>query len=706
MVQKITLSEKINFNKLQRVLLAGNIEQSSDKNTKQYKGMLAKVWNLSNMDFNDNKVEIKYNQKEGVGRVYGNGVQGIKTDIKKYICSDDNGVPYYQDIDIVNCLPNVLKRILQEREIEVPELLNDYVEDRAGVIHKLRWKDKQSFCTMSFNSELKYKKQSVVDYHNTIYETLFDVLKVEYLKLWNIINDTDPVNKKGKFISLVYQDIENDIMMLMSDFFKDKGFTVGVYCFDGIMVEKDDRINDELLVELEGLIKHELNYDIKLKEKPLTTEWVPEEGKGNIKDMFCKEVEKPTGNKYIVEYAMYLASLIEPEKNVIDKDAIDNLMNYLNDFLFKTDDPIGYFYRTSKLQIFKCSCLTRIKERFNLKVINYWLNSSKCTTYDRAEFIIDKDDNDYKNKDIYNSYVRPDYNIGDIDMSIIFDYINRVLCSNDDKLANYINEWITTLIQKGRTEQCIVLMGTKGCGKGSFYEIVKLLVGDEYSSVITDINRITQRFNSVLNRKSLILLDEVVSDAGTFVKIQNDMKGKITNKKLSLEFKGVDVAFDVTNNISYIITTNGFNPVQVTEDNRRYCIIDISESEKNNRDYFGKLYEFVENNKEQIRGYYMNRKCVNNLEGIRPKTKKELELLELNLSIGDRFIKDGLLFEDEDGNTVNELLYNDVYESFCIFCKNEGEKQYSKKWLTSSLNKAGYTNIRKGKSKITYLIKK
>jgi hypothetical protein len=83
--------------------------------------------------------------------------------------------------------------------------------------------------------------------------------------------DDSKHNKKSSVLSMTAQILEHDCLMSMSNFFESKGFKVGVYCFDGLMIEKDNKkiIADDLLEKCSNYVKKETGYKIKLEIKPM-----------------------------------------------------------------------------------------------------------------------------------------------------------------------------------------------------------------------------------------------------------------------------------------------------------------------------------------------------------------------------------------------------------------------------------------------------
>ena len=125
-------------------------------------------------------------------------------------------------------------------------------------------------------------------------------------------------------------------------------------------------------------------------------------------------------------------------------------------------------------------------------------------------------------------------------------------------------------------------------------------------------------------------------------------------------------------------------------------ILDVSDAKKGDNKYFKELKEYINENVEQIRYYFNEMEFDSSLASNRPTTKKELELMELNLSPTDRFIRDEMKFD-------KDYLYADMYDIYIEYCKVIGENKVSSKYFSNSLKAAGYKTVKKGASNKTYI---
>lgn len=251
--ETIALKEKVNFDKLQKVINCCNIPIKSGEEEwgENIKEMLKKY--DGNVIYHKNKY----------GRFFGNGLQSCQRDVRKYLANNN-----YIDIDIENAHLGFLENLMNHYSIEIPDLLKDYNTNRTIVIEKFKLKDKLYMIKL-INNE-KCIDQRFKELHNAIYIKLLPKLK-------EIYNDIPikKVNGLGSFMATVLQDIENKILMCMYEYCNTVNVKIGVLCFDGFMVEKETYYQ-ELLNELSEKVYLKLNYKIKLTEKSMDTDWEPE----------------------------------------------------------------------------------------------------------------------------------------------------------------------------------------------------------------------------------------------------------------------------------------------------------------------------------------------------------------------------------------------------------------------------------------------
>jgi len=187
------------------------------------------------------------------GRVYGKGLQGVGGWIRR-LCS----FKCYHDLDIVNCGPTLLYQILK-RHTECPPMVKGYALDRSGMFKRLRDQEPELKATPDkalksiFLKCLHGGKHTnhfhsigllpdhqpiplLLEWEDTVRKAMKKLMKhSEYKKMAKQIkNMKDKKNKVGTFTSWVWQKEENQIILALADYLREKeGFIQACSCLMG-----------------------------------------------------------------------------------------------------------------------------------------------------------------------------------------------------------------------------------------------------------------------------------------------------------------------------------------------------------------------------------------------------------------------------------------------------------------------------------------
>jgi len=309
----IKLTEIINQNLINNVINCNNIPGDDTGNIqtllKKYTG------------------KVVYSQIFNFGRYYakdGLSLQNFQKDIRKYLSNGN-----YIDLDIVNCHPVILEQLFVRYSIQVPKFLIEYNNDRNETITRYKLKDKLTFLIIINTSDSsKIYNKDILECHNAIYQKLLPKLLQDY-----IIPGKEPeFNINGSKFAKIMQHIENDILMIMFKKCKELKVKVGVLVFDGMMVEKEtcrDINLSELNEKLECEVKQKLNFNIKLEEKSMKTEWKPiftEKLNKNLESdklkEECQELIKENFDHSLYEYKVNNCNISSQLNNTLIKKLI------------------------------------------------------------------------------------------------------------------------------------------------------------------------------------------------------------------------------------------------------------------------------------------------------------------------------------------------------------------------------------------------
>lgn len=286
----LILHEKVDTDILERLITAEGLSDKIKTQLKKYNSKRC-----------GDKVCVKYWHGERTpkkGRFFAElGLQGFKRNIRGALANK-----YYYDIDMENSAPRAILQYCERHNIDCPKL-KEYVKGRDIILNEIkefhnvsREEAKLLMLRMFFlgnyvidgNAEQyietlienefpepKKKLKFLQKFQAELYTIVKEICKLETEMYEAIKKDNTKTNKKATLLCDLSHIIENNCLMAMKDFFEKKGHTVGVLCFDGLMVEKSQKLDEEILeliTKCEKYVKKITNYSIKLAVKPMETE--------------------------------------------------------------------------------------------------------------------------------------------------------------------------------------------------------------------------------------------------------------------------------------------------------------------------------------------------------------------------------------------------------------------------------------------------
>ena len=178
---------------------------------------------------------------------------------------------------------------------------------------------------------------------------------------------------------------------------------------------------------------------------------------------------------------------------------------------------------------------------------------------------------------------------------LFYELLEEVICSGDEQWALYLWGWLAHMVQFPEDKPSVAVVmrsDAHGVGKSRFAEYVGSLLGRHFRPVAHR-HHIHGNFNSHLKDTLLLFGDEAVwgGDRST----ESILKQMISEPTMIVEMKGKDV-FEVRSFLRLMLATNSEWAAPVSLTDRRYFVLDVSESRRNDYDFFKKLKN------EQING--------------------------------------------------------------------------------------------------------
>lgn len=576
--------------------------------------------------------KIEYAFKHGInwGRMFSKkmSLQGLCKAVRHTIAKD-----FYLDLDIVNCHPVILLKLCSALGVNTP-VLRDLVENRDDYLqdliteYKIDRETAKAIPLAIINGGERADKLAK-EYHcpppdwlislqnevQIIYEAYIKTEEGKNMKR----RATDQsktkkwINIQGSTINYHLCKMENEILTTIVRKLWDMRLDVGVFCFDGCMIYKDERVDDELLKSLEEEIKDKLGYDIRIKVKEmdeaisldgLSLKPVTEEDRLVVNHKTIAELYyKKNGDEFIyteemgwfrlnkegkyesvgVKKPYGLGSLIftsvEPElkerrdeiiQAQVSEKGIDKLIDTMNTQIEKLQSTP---FMTQVIQWLEQNILRR-KLIFDVSK-PYGIQGEELNLFEGfyASTITDQ------NYD-------PELTKGFVD------HINWV-CGGD---GSFFLDWIAQLIQNPEHKlgvSPILSSYYEGTGKDTIYEMIKTLIGKQYCVETSDIYSVIRedRFNSIIHQKLLINFSEI---KGRDTKdIMEKLKHAITRLEDNIEYKGGH-KFKTPSFLRFFGSSN--NPdmfLQFDDKQRRFWITRMNEQPKT-KDYYADLHSSLQ----------------------------------------------------------------------------------------------------------------
>ena len=309
----------------------------------------------------------------------------------------------------------------------------------------------------------------------------------------------------------------------------------------------------------------------------------------------------------------------------------------------------------------------------------WWLKHPERKEYTKVDFLPEIE----TPEGVYNMWkgfsVKPKGGLEKI--PFFHELLDEVICSGNEKWAVYLWGWLAHMVQcpEEKPGVAVVLRSdAQGVGKSRFAEYVGSLLGRHFRTV-THSRHIHGNFNSHLKDTLMLFGDEAVwgGDRST----ESILKQLITEPSMIIEMKGKDV-FEVRSFLRLMLATNSEWAAPVSLTDRRYFVVNVSDSRKNDHDFFKNLiHEQTHGGSEALlqvlMDYDLSKFEVRNI----PETPARLEQKMLSMDILQKWWVDVLSDEDFtigekvlDLDNYNRIVISDLTTSFDEYAKEHNPK--------------------------------
>jgi hypothetical protein len=214
--------------------------------------------------------------------------------------------------------------------------------------------------------------------------------------------------------------------------------------------------------------------------------------------------------------------------------------------------------------------------------VDVWIGSSQRCDFDRIAF-----EPDGAPPRVHNLFAGFATKPKAGDCGRLLDHMHRVICGGDTALCEWLLDYLADIAQHPAQPKgtAIVMRGPQGAGKGQFAQYVRAVFAP-YTSHLISPDLLIGRFNDHFSAKLIIYADEA-SWPGDRRGI-GKLKGLITEQRILVERKNVP-AFEISNYARLFISTNEDWACPADIDDRRFVMLDIGGSKRDDREYWNAL---------------------------------------------------------------------------------------------------------------------
>ena len=180
------------------------------------------------------------------------------------------------------------------------------------------------------------------------------------------------------------------------------------------------------------------------------------------------------------------------------------------------------------------------------------------------------------------------------DWGLYRNHIYDIIADGSKTMGDWIIAWMARIVQDPggkRPGTSIVLKGGQGAGKGIFVWFFGKIFGENYLPV-SHASQVAGRFNSHLKDKILVFIDEGFWAGDK--RAEGVLKSIITEPYVAIEQKGMDI-IRVRNNVNLIMASNNDWVVPANIQERRFCVLDVSDKRQRDYRYFNSIASQMDN---------------------------------------------------------------------------------------------------------------
>lgn len=644
------------------------------------------------------EVGVKY-RRYGLGRFYpqtGASCTSQSKSVRSTLFGND-----HLDVDLVNCHPRILFKIIRELGITKCVHLKRYVEcrDEVFVQEKLpkRLAKKLVACTLYGGSLNCFRRENQFNedlsewwmgFVNEIHSLIPSVVQKApkqlmeqinaYLSSEEYLNRRKARGKTGKIhdghrLSQLLQKEETDVVLSAMEELRKKGVRVSGYQYDGFLVDKKQ------IGAVEEWMKQFNSPDFEFAFKD-----------------FAEPIPKP-------EFRVYDPMDVPRwDKNCDPNVVQQNIKRYMEQYLIKVPNgviflPHGPASSNQDPMTWKAIHLhfhnvkVPVKRKENIEAIDFivwWKSRRDMRQFEGISFAPPPLLQLHRTYNTWMGFKIEEVPSTKLDINDFISHCDRIM---EGQWGDFLLDLLAHRIQRPgeRTGLGLVVLGPQGCGKTTFFQLFCEHLLHPQNFLITEkAEQITGKFH-LLGEKIFVLWEE--AEGGDTHSAAERIKHLITTESEWSEKKCKDA---VRNPMCFlpIITANsiGKKSVKIDQDDRRYVVVRMGAND--DPEYFSRLYGNMTNphymrsvfdflQKRDISKYRNG----NDWKRARPISKTFAELKEACLPLVDAWLNhvadriledrlDNLLKDVRDGNEIPPA---ELYDEYKKWLEETGCKEFN-----------------------------
>jgi hypothetical protein len=250
----------------------------------------------------------------------------------------------------------------------------------------------------------------------------------------------------------------------------------------------------------------------------------------------------------------------------------------------------------------------------------------------------------------------------------LLEHIERHIACGDSKKFEWLMSWPGAVVQNpGRkSTTSMTFQGSPGAGKTVFASYLSCFLGI-HAIAVSDSSRIVARFNSLLENKVLVILQEGFFDN----KHDQALRTITSDEEIVIEKKGVD-GYSTRNHVHILSFANPNTKIPVIAGDRRMAVFSVKPDVKDDRAFWRPIFKYLRNKEgpRDLLGYLLRYKVDYDMIRRPPRTAARSEHIKANLGTNDKFVNYvccggiGLKIFVDPGIDKTEF-----YRSYIEYCK-------------------------------------